>query len=186
MEQHGLKIEKSYVEFIYSYLKPIKGLDPNYSINRLSYLMRTNYDFLKETLSFQEYVAVGMGNFITEELTDRLESINKVEKELETIEFTLSVTKEDVDYFYDSIKKSHIEYLPYIFDHHVIKALLSSPKGFLTLKCRELHNDAFFKGDLMANIQYQLVGRAAPPPCANGRIKRAYYSLFENLEKRTS
>lgn len=184
MDKVGLKFTNDYIEFLYSYLKNINGLDSNYSKLRLSYLLKNDLDFLKETLSFKEYKAVEMEDFIIEELRDRLELINASKEELETVEFEIELNKDDLDYFYDSIKKAYAEYIPFIFDIHVVKALLSNEKAFLTLKCRTLKEDSYFQADLMANIQYQLVGRISPPPCANGRIKRDYYNLFKNLEKR--
>lgn len=181
--EEGLKISKEYVEFVYSYLKKIEDLEENYSIKRLSYLLKTQPKFFKDTLSFLEYKAVGMENFIIDDLRDHIVLINEIKDELPEIDFSIPLTSEDISYFYESIQKSHKIYVPFIFREHIKTALLLNEKAFLSLKARELKNDDFFKDQLMSNIQIQLVGQSEPAPCAKSSTKRAYFERFKHLPK---
>lgn len=184
MEKLGLKIEEDYVNFVYSYVIKTKGLDLNYGIKRLSYLLKTNPSFFQDTISFMEYKSVQMEDFIIEDLIEKVDMINASKEELDTVEFVIEITKEDVDYVYESVERRFKEYLPFIFEDHIKFALISNAKALMSVKARELKKDDFFQGSIMANIQHQLVGRQAPAPCANGRVKREYSSLYADLPKR--
>lgn len=179
-----LKVSEDYIEFIYSYLIKVDGLEENYSKLRLAYLLQSNPLFLKDTLSFKEYEAVEMSEFIIGDLEDNLDLINNTQGELKELSFEIQILESDINYVYESLQRKHREYLPYVFPENIIMALLSNHKALFVTKGRELKNDDYFQDALMANIQYQLVGRQSPPPCANARIKREYYALFENLAKR--
>lgn len=181
MSEQGLKISKEYIEFIYSYLVKVEELEENYSIKRLSYLLKNNPVFMKDTLSFMEYSAVGMIDYIVEDLRDYIDIINESKFELDSIEFVVDINKEDIIHFFESIKRSHKFYAPFIFENHVIIALLNNQKALMSVKARELKDDAFFKGQLMSHIQYQLVGQQEPAPCAKNSTKQAYFQKFKNL-----
>lgn len=184
MQEVDLKVSKEYVEFIYSYLLKIEELDKDYTINRLSYLLKTNPIIMKDTLSFIEYKNLGMFDYIVEDLRDHIDTINNSKEKLEEISFIVDITNEDVDYFFESIKKSHKTYLPFIFDEHVKIALLNNQKALFALKAKTLANDAFFKSQLMGHIQYQLVGQQEPPSCAKNSVKTKYFEKFKDLKRK--
>lgn len=184
MQIAKLKISKEYVQWVYSYLIQVSELEAGYTEKRLAFLMKYSPSFLKDTLSFEEYKAVDSENFIIEDLEERVDFINNQKDELDTIEFDYEVTPSDIDYFYKAMKKTYSEYLPYIFDEHVATALVRNPKAFMTLKAELLEKDDYFKRTLISDIQYQLVGRLAPAPCANNKVKSEYYALFKDLKMR--
>ncbi len=183
MSEQGLKVSREYVEFVYSYLMKVEELEENYSIERLSFLLRENPVFMKDTLSFMEYNAVGMIDYIVEDLRDYIDIINENKSELDSIEFLIEINKEDIDHFFESIKRSHKFYTPFIFENHVKMALLNNEKALMCVKAKALKDDAFFKAQLMSHIQYQLVGKPEPAPCAKNSTKHAYFELFKGLKK---
>ena len=184
MEERNIVISTDYIDFIYENIKKVTNVEENYNKERLTYLLKTNYSFTKDTLSFLEYKEMNMDNFIIEDLAERINIINKTKEEIPFENIKLEITKSDIDYFYKSINKRYNVYLPFIFDSHVVIALLNNQKAFFSLKARELENDDFFKGQLMSTIQQVLVGRAEPAPCAKSKVKQDYYNLFSKLPKR--
>ncbi len=184
MEQRNIVISTDYIDFIYENIKKVTSLDKNYNKERLVYLLKTNHSFTKDTLSFLEYKEMNMDNFITEDLAERIDVINDTKEEIPYEEIKIEITESDIDYFYKSIKKRYDMYIPFIFDSHIIIALLNNQKAFFSLKARELDNDDFFKRQLMSTIQQVLVGRSEPAPCAKARVKQDYYDLFSKLTRR--
>lgn len=184
MELAKIVISKEYVDFVFQNLIKAEGLEEGYTINRLSYLLENNPSLMKDTLSFLEYKEMNMYDFIVADLEDHINKINNSKEENEDISFSVSITKNDVEYFLETIEKRYKQYLPFIFEENVVIALQQNDKAFFTLKAKELKNDDFFQSQLMGHIQYQLVGQTEPAPCAKGSTKQAYYDLFKDLKRR--
>ena len=184
MEIARMLISKEYIEFVFKNLIKAGGLEKGYTINRLSYLLENNHSLMRDTLSFLEYKEMNLYDFIVADLEDHIDKINDSKEENSDISFSVSITKDDVEYFLETIEKRYKQYLPFIFEENVIIALQHNEKAFFTLKAKELKNDDFFQSQLMNHIQYQLVGQTEPAPCAKGSTKQAYYDLFKDLKKR--
>lgn len=184
MELAKVSISKEYVDFVFQNLIKAEGLEEGYTIHRLSYLLENNPSLMKDTLSFLEYKEMNMYDFIVADLEDHIDTINSSKEENPEVSFSISITKNDVEYFLKTIERRYKQYLPFIFEENVIIALQHNEKALFTLKAKELKNDDFFQSQLMGHIQYQLVGQTEPAPCAKNSTKQAYYNLFKDLKRR--